>query len=235
MKKNKFGIFLILIALLVLVRGFLPQFHFNVWSWLPILLTAIWAIFSLLQKYYFQVYFALSLTLLQLADRFSWFPISAKYVYTAFIFLSLGIYFLGKSNRKQKNQGWNFQGKTGVYSENKNGFDLIFSRTDKYYTDLDDLKLEMDLIFSEANLYFEQARLLGPVLELETDMIFSHVHIYLPANWDVQLKLDRISSRLGESPLTMPAEKTLIIKGNLIFSTLEIHRGKIIDAQADHS
>lgn len=216
MKRNKTGIILIFLAVLVLAQGYFHLFDMNLWFWAA----TSFFIAAIPSGNYWIVSFSVGFFAIQLLDRYLLHSVSTFPLYLAYFLACCGIYYLLASSSQKKAKAFRI-GSEGVFSQQGNQFDMVFSTTDKYFTEFYD-NLEMDMVFSQVTFYFDQAEMPEQDAVIKGDLVFSQLVIYLPKEWKVQYDGDPVFSKVKIAPTPPEAEKTLIIEGDMVFSELRV-------------
>ncbi|KXT77685.1 hypothetical protein [Streptococcus sp. DD13] len=79
------------------------------------------------------------------------------------------------------------------------------------------------MVFGSKCLYFDQAVMLGDQATYSGDAVFSTVKLYVPRQWAVDYVGDKILSSIKIVGAPTTSEKQLLVTGDLVFSSMEIH------------
>lgn len=79
-----------------------------------------------------------------------------------------------------------------------------------------------DVVFSSASIYFDNALINGDKATYSGDAVFSSVKLYVPESWRVEMVGDRVFSGINLQPSGHPSEKTLVVTGDFVFSSLTV-------------
>lgn len=149
------------------------------------------------------------------------------------ILLGIGLSILfGSLSKKRKINMQVHEAKkncNSVYNEEKTYGQKIkitrnFSGGVEYVKSNDFQKAYLDVHFSGLKIYFDDAVILGDSATIHMDVAFSGVELYIPGEWAVDNRLDRVASGLDISAnkTNIATTKTLKLKGNINFGSLKI-------------
>ena len=99
---------------------------------------------------------------------------------------------------------------------------IIFSSGAFYNQDQNLVEDQVEAVFGDAKIYYDNANILGDVAILSVDVVFGSATIYIPQHWKVDLRVESVFSNPQVEVATAPTSKTLIIRGDVVFGKLEV-------------
>lgn len=116
-----------------------------------------------------------------------------------------------------------FQSREDSYMNDYLEGDVVFSNVTKYVTSQNFVGGSGDVVFSTKKIYLDQAKLHNGVATIHTDVVFSTLILYVPKDWRVVDKMDRVfASRAGSFNEENMNAPTLILDGNCVFGTVRV-------------
>jgi predicted membrane protein len=114
------------------------------------------------------------------------------------------------------------------------GFDLsagtlhpqsVFSSVEKTVTDQDFKQANASAVFGSVELDFIQANMASDSAVLEASAVFGSIEVRVPITWNVVIEAGAIfgaCENRTRAPLPGPNQKTLFIKGGVVFGSIEV-------------
>ena len=220
MKKKAFGIVLLILAALILLQGNfgIPSFGGQIWPLLGIAFFAYQSVGALLRRHLTSASFT-ALVALMIANHFyDILPIPNQSLFWAGVLIVLGVSMLTHSNKT-------WSGKTLWSNREKKvstDKEIIFSSGAFYNQDQNLVEDQVEAVFGDAKIYYDNANILGDVAILSVDVVFGSATIYIPQHWKVDLRVESVFSNPQVEVATAPTSKTLIIRGDVVFGKLEV-------------
>ena len=220
MKKKAFGIVLLVLAALILLQGNfgIPSFGGQIWPLLGIAFFAYQSVGALLRRHLTSASFT-ALVALMIANHFyDILPIPNQSLFWAGVLIVLGVSMLTHSNKT-------WSGKTLWSNREKKvstDKEIIFSSGAFYNQDQNLVEDQVEAVFGDAKIYYDNANILGDVAILSVDVVFGSATIYIPQHWKVDLRVESVFSNPQVEVATAPTSKTLIIRGDVVFGKLEV-------------
>lgn len=220
MKKKVFGIVLLVLAAVVLLQGNfgIPSFGGQIWPLIGIGFFAYQSIEALLRRHFTSASIT-ALVALMIANHFyDILPIPNQSLFWAGVLIVLGVSMLTHSNKTWSGKIlWNNREKK--VSTDK---EIIFGSGTFYNQDQDLVEDQVEAVFGDAKIYYDNANILGDVAILSVDVVFGSATIYIPQHWQVDLRVESVFSNPQVEVATAPTSKTLIIRGDVVFGKLEV-------------
>ena len=220
MKKKAFGIVLLILAALILLQGNfgIPSFGGQIWPLLGIAFFAYQSVGALLRRHLTSASFT-ALVALMIANHFyDILPIPNQSLFWAGVLIVLGVSMLTHSNKT-------WSGKTLWSNREKKvstDKEIIFSSGAFYNQDQNLVEDQVEAVFGDAKIYYDNANILGDVAILSVDVVFGSATIYIPQHWKVDLRVESVFSNPQVEVATAPTSKTLIIRGDVAFGKLGV-------------
>ena len=220
MKKKAFGIVLLVLAALVLLQGNfgIPSLGGQIWPLIGIGFFAYQSVEAILRRHFTSASFT-ALVALMIANHFyDILPISNQSLFWAGVLIVLGVNMLTHSNKT-------WSGKTLWSNREKKvstDKEIIFGSGTFYNQDQDLVEDQVEAVFGDAKIYYDNANILGDVAILSVDVVFGSATIYIPQHWKVDLRVESVFSNPQVEVATAPTSKTLIIRGDVVFGKLEV-------------
>ena len=220
MKKKAFGIVLLILAALILLQGNfgIPSFGGQIWPLLGIAFFAYQSVGALLRRHFTSASVT-ALVALMIANHFyAILPIPNQSLFWAGVLIVLGVNMLTHSNKT-------WSGKTLWSNREKKvstDKEIIFGSGTFYNQDQDLVEDQVEAVFGDAKIYYDNANILGDVAILSVDVVFGSATIYIPQHWKVDLRVESVFSNPQVEVATAPTSKTLIIRGDVVFGKLEV-------------
>ena len=220
MKKKAFGIVLLVLAALVLLQGNfgIPSLGGQIWPLIGIGFFAYQSVEAILRRHFTSATVT-ALVALMIANHFyDILPIPNQSLFWAGVLIVLGVSMLTHSNKTWSGKIlWN--NKEKKVSTDK---EIIFGSGTFYNQDQDLVEDQVEAVFGDAKIYYDNANILGDVAILSVDVVFGSATIYIPQHWQVDLRVESVFSNPQVEVATAPTSKTLIIRGDVAFGKLGI-------------
>ena len=100
--------------------------------------------------------------------------------------------------------------------------EIVFGSGTFYNQDQDLVEDQVEAVFGDAKIYYDNANILGDVAILSVDVVFGSATIYIPQHWKVDLRVESVFSNPQVEVATAPTNKTLIIRGDVAFGKLGV-------------
>lgn len=220
MKKKAFGIVLLVLAALVLLQGNfgIPSLGGHIWPLLGIGFFAYQSVGALLRRHLTSASFT-ALVALMIANHFyDILPIPNQSLFWASILIVMGVSALTHSNRTWNGKKWWYDGEKTILTDKE----VAFGAGTFYKQDQELVEDEFEVGFGNAKIYYDNANILGDVAILSVDVVFGSATIYIPQHWKVDLRVESVFSNPQVEVATAPTNKTLIIRGDVVFGKLEV-------------
>lgn len=132
----------------------------------------------------------------------------------------------GHRHKSISSRKYNREFEEEVLDGKENAIDIgvKFGATAKYIQN-DNLEyVNCDVSFGAAKIYFDKAKLKDNKVTLDLNVHFGGVELYIPREWNVDNKASASLGGIDEKnePSNKKGENTIIIKGNVCFSGVEI-------------
>lgn len=223
------GIGLILLAMLVLFKDSLglPHFDFPLWLALLVLGFGYDALKNLTKRVYSSSLIELMIIGLLLNGYYDWIKVSFWNIAFAAILVMLGLHFLFHKKKKSfvnVESSYSSDGNDSQYQASTGkalNSDTVFGGATRYVNG-DFLDAAGDVVFGRLTIDFSGAMILGDTASYSGDAVFSTVKLYVPQDWQVDVVGGRVFSSVKVPNASKAATKTLIYRGNLVFSSLEV-------------
>ena len=162
MRKKLIGVFLILLAALVVLQGYFVKWEISIWMLAWVVLLAVLSLSSFLKRHFGWGFIYGVLALFSLNGQFHFLPVSNSVVILSSILAVIGLNILFNSSSKTKNRFG--LGSTGSDANNGgNDIDVTFSTVIRYLNDQHFTHGSADVSLGEASVYFDNCRIEGPV------------------------------------------------------------------------
>lgn len=220
MKKKVFGIVLLVLAALVLLQGNfgIPSLGGHIWPLIAIGFFAYQSIEALLRRHFTSASFT-ALVALMIANHFyDILPIPNQSLFWASILIVMGVSALTHSNRTWNGKKWWYDGEKTILTDKE----VAFGAGTFYKQDQDLVEDQVEAVFGDAKIYYDNANILGDVAILSVDVVFGSATIYIPQHWKVDLRVESVFSNPQVEVATVPTSKTLIIRGDVAFGKLGV-------------
>lgn len=238
-KKNIFGgIILILLAIIIAgtAMGFIPDI-----PWFKLACTVVFAAFAikgLFKREFFGSIMSLCIiawlyeTELGIADITPW-PL-----FLAGAFLGIGLGMIFKKKRKiitfniQDGEGWRVADMDEVREKCNSwtsGRDVVlenvFSSVSKYVNEEEFRSANIENVFGNATVYFNNANIGGNYATINIENVFGQSNIYLPKTWRVHVNEDAVFGKVnifGDANYDMDAPE-VEVKAESVFGVVNIY------------
>lgn len=206
-------------------------------SWLisgPVLMIALGLVFAI--KTRFQKVAPLVITLLGLLwlnRKYDFIPFEYQYYLMPIAVMIIGIVFLLRPKKKwHEKRGWsnNDEYSCGrsqemTDSSDKLVIDAVFCGSKKRVTSHNFQGGTINVVFGGSEINLSQADF-EKEAELEISVTFGGLNLIIPSNWEVNMQLSTIAAGVEDnrpsSGLQVVPEKTLTLKGSVVFGGVEI-------------
>lgn len=228
MKKILLGLAFLAAAIYLLFGKALPIPDLGIpfWPLLFMLGFGFSAIHLLLNGKWMEAYVFSVLSFILLNHQFDWLAVGTGTIILAATLAGIGgslifspkgsrVFIGGKPLEVLRDESEILEGKAA------NDSDTVFGSATRYLNG-DIVELTGDVVFASAVLYFNHANLPSGSATYSGDAVFSNVKLYLPQDWSVEFRGDRVFSTVKMDPQFSSSGKTLVIAGDLVFSSLEI-------------
>lgn len=212
MKKTILGIGFILGAGLLLFKDYIdfPAIGMPMWRLLLMIWLGLSGLHRLLRRDWQGSFIFAVISFILLNGEFQWLKVSTFTIVAAAILLNIGFSILFKPKR------------FSIKVEGGTEADTIFRSGTRYVTDEDLVDLSGDVVFGSSSIYVDNATMLGDKATYSGDTVFSSVRLYVPKNWRVDFTGERVFSSVTIRPNPSETTKTLIITGDVVFSSFEV-------------
>lgn len=228
MKKILLGLAFLAAAIYLLFGKALPIPNLGIpfWPLLFILGFGFLAVHRLLHGKWMEAYVFSILTFVLLNHQFDWLAVGTGSIILAAILAGIGgslifspkegrLFIGGKPIEAFRNDSEDLGSTSATDS------DTVYGSATRYING-DIVELSGDVVFASAVLYFNHANLPSGSATYSGDAVFSNVKLYLPQDWSVEFRGDRVFSTVKMDTKFSSTDKTLVIAGDLVFSSLEI-------------
>ncbi len=109
-------------------------------------------------------------------------------------------------------------------AEQING-EYVFSGVNAYVEGQRVRAMNLDVVFSNARIYFDKAKLQNNYAEINADVVFARMYVYVPKGWNVVDQTGKVIGR--SSTFTGPYNEgapTLCIKGDCVCGGIHVKR-----------
>lgn len=227
MKKTLLGLALLGAAIYLLFGEVLqlPDLGISVWALLFILGFGCASLQSLLHRKWTEAYVFSIITFILLNNQFEWLEVGTGTIILAAVLAGIGgnILLAPKGSKffiKGKPIEFYMHGKHTA-SGDAAASDTVFGSATRYINgDIGDVS--GDMVFASGILYFDNANLPTGYATYSGDVVFSSVTLYVPRDWTVEFRGDRVFSNVKMQPQSAPSDKVLVIAGDLVFSSLAV-------------
>jgi len=190
MKNKLIGIFLILLAALVLLQGYFVKWEISIWTLAWVVLLAVLSLSSFLKRHFGWGFLYGILALFSLNGQYHFLPVSNSGVIFSSILVVIGLNILFKPSKKVK-ATWNSYS-AGTSSQTAgNDIDVSFSTVTKYLNDQNFTGGSADVSLGEASIYFDNCRIEGPSAQFAVDVSLGSLSLYVPSDWRGLVNLER--------------------------------------------
>ncbi|MDQ8819713.1 MULTISPECIES: LiaF transmembrane domain-containing protein [Streptococcus] len=226
MRKMFLGVGFILLALYLLFKDrlLLPDLGMSLWTLLLVLGFGYGTVQNIYRRNYISAYVCGIIAFVLLEKHYNWLNISTGTIVIAAVLAGLGLNMIFKP--RHKIYGFESGESTrntieGCFFQN-HGPDTVFTNATRYINEGNLTNVSGDTVFSGVSIYFVNANMLGDVATYSGDAVFSNVKLYVPKNWNIEFRGDKVFSSIKNHSVENTAEKTLVITGDYVFSQLEI-------------
>ena len=222
MRKKLIGIFLILLAALVVLQGYFVTWEISIWMLAWVVLLAVLSLSSFLKRHFGWGFIYGVLALFSLNGQFHFLPVSNSVIILSSILAVIGLNILFKPSGKAKNRFGSYA--AGSDAQNAgNDIDVTFSTVTKYLNDQHFTHGSADVSLGEAAVYFDNCRIEGPSAQFDVDVSLGSLSLYVPSDWRVHVNVDNSLSAIQhqENPSNLTS-KDFYIKGDVSLGNLEI-------------
>jgi len=197
MRKKLIGVFLILLAALLLLQGYFVKWDISIWTLAWVTLLAVLSLSSFLKRH------------------FGW-----GFIYGLLAVIGLNILF--KPSKKTKARLASYSAGSMSKSDG-NDIDVTFSTVTKYLNDQHFTRGSADVSLGEASIYFDNCRIEGPSAQFVVDVSLGSLSLYVPSDWRVHVNVDNSLSAIQhqENPCALTS-KDFYITGDVSLGNLEI-------------
>ncbi|HEM3164962.1 hypothetical protein K6969_00420 [Streptococcus suis] len=217
MKRIIWGCLVIGLAVLVLLRDSLGlHLAMPFWTTVWFVLTFVTGVHRLVKLDWIASILCFGLAFIAVNSVYDWVGFGTWNMILSLVLLCLGLSMVFKSKKHRNRQVFT----NGVIGDK--GRDVAFGSSTRYIHDDNFLHDSVEVAFGSSMVYFDQAVILGDKAEFHIDGAFSSINLYLPAHWQVVVEVDSSMSTINNY-VTVAAEKTLYITGDMAFSTLNIY------------
>lgn len=234
MKNKIIGLFLLLIAGLILFQDFIKNhimvdLPISIWGIIWVFVFAFFAV-NQFKKHKFIDGSFLALVSFLIVNRyykFIDFKEDLNLKFSTILFVVFLAYFALKIIFNKDNViTFKYSNKYKIKKESNHleyeSTDIVFSSATKYINTPFQY-LSSDVVFSTCSFYFSDEAIINDSAVFNGDVVFSSLKIFIPRNWEVVFTGDKVFS-MGKIPNNnYPKNKTLTISGNVVFANLEVH------------
>ena len=222
MKNKLIGIFLILLAALVLLQGYFVKWEISIWTLVWVVLLAVLSLSSFLKRHFGWGFLYGILALFSLNGHYHFLPVSNSVVIFSSILAVIGLNILFKPSKKAKTT-WSSYSAGSHAQAVGNDIDVSFSTVTKYLNDQNFTGGSADVSFGEASIYFDNCRMEGPSAQFAVDVSLGSLSLYVPSDWRVHVNVENSLSAIQhqENPSNLTS-KDFYIVGEVSLGNLEI-------------
>lgn len=209
MKKYLLGFALLLLAAWVLLQGFfgIPPIDLKLWPVFWLLLLGYLTVGSLSKKHWTSAIFLGALTFVAANSFYDLVDISSGTILLAAALAAAGCHFL-------------FPAKYRMIASDER--DVSFASSTRYIK-TDNFKRDWaEVSFGTYNIYFDNAFMLEEEARFDVDISFASMVLYIPASWQVELRVENSFGSISQSQHFGETDKKLIVAGDLSFGSLRI-------------
>ncbi|HTH54466.1 MAG TPA: DUF5668 domain-containing protein [Cyclobacteriaceae bacterium] len=137
------------------------------------------------------------------------------------VIIFIGLFMILKPRRHKRE--WKFES-TSTESENTMEINTVFSGTKKKIVSKDFKGGEVNTVFGGNDIDFSQADVNGTA-KLEVNLVFGGTKLIVPAHWKIQSEIECVLGSVEDKRKDAPEvaeNKTLILKGSVVFGSIEI-------------
>jgi hypothetical protein len=101
----------------------------------------------------------------------------------------------------------------------------VFASVEKTIVSRDFKEATIESVFGSTELDFHQAEMAGDKAYLNVNSVFGSVEIFVPDHWNVMIEANAVFGSCENKtrpPLPSPTPKTLIIRGDAVFGSIEV-------------
>ena len=190
MRKKLIGIFLILLAALVLLQGYFVKWDISIWTLAWVTLLAVLSLSSFLKRHFGWGFIYGLLALFCLNGQYHFLPVSNSVVILSSILAVIGLNILFKPSKKTKVRFGSSS--TGSMSKvDGNNIDVTFSTVTKYLNDQHFTYGSADVSLGEASVYFDNCRIDGPSAQFDVDQPSNTRKIQVPSPAKISILEER--------------------------------------------
>lgn len=228
MRKTFLGVGFIFLALYLLFKDrlLLPDFGVSFGTLLLVLGFGYGTVQNIYRRNYISAYVCGIIAFILLEKHYNWLNISTGTIVIAAVLAGFGLNMIFKPRHKiydfESGESMRNTIEGCFFQNHEPDTDTIFSNVTRYINDSNLTNVSGDTVFSGVSIYFVHANMLGDVATCSGDAVFSSVKLYVPKNWNVEFRGDKVFSSIKNHSVENTAEKTLVITGDYVFSQLEI-------------
>ena len=222
MRKKLIGVFLILLAALLLLQGYFVKWDISIWTLAWVTLLAVLSLSSFLKRNFGWGFIYGLLALFCLNGQYHFLPVSNSVVILSSILAVIGLNILFSPSKKIKERFGYYS--TGSMSRaDGNNIDVTFSTVTKYLNDQHFTHGSADVSMGEASVYFDNCRIEGPSAQFVVDVSLGSLSLYVPSDWRVHVNVESSLSAIQhqENPSALTS-KDFYITGDVSLGNLEI-------------
>ncbi|EHI71008.1 hypothetical protein ACVRY7_01695 [Streptococcus ictaluri] len=209
MKRKLLGVSLLLLACLLILKEQFGLIPISVWTLIWFSLLSFITLFVLAKKRWVLASILSLLLLIRLNDFCHWLAISSWLLFLIGLLIVLGFSLLFKKDLS-------FRDLVGKSSRKS------FGHYDYYMNASQSSQRTIDIIFSDASIYFDETEMLLDLVFCEINAAFSSLTLYVPKEWKVEIKGDQLFSSLDKNMALKSGEKTLVVEADMLCSSLVI-------------
>lgn len=241
MKNIIWGIFFILIAAFVIV-GSLGYFgDISVWTIIFGGCLAVWFVSGLIRLSWGNMLFPLAFAAILFDEALGIEELTPWPVLAAALFGTIGLSMIFKKKHTENdwtkhtgvNIAWN--GEDAVVDGEKKSYEemsqddttfsseVVFSSSVRYITCQNLQSGNIENVFSNTTVYFDNAGLCEGHAIINVESVFGKTTLYIPKEWNVDFRVTKVFGGANEKgKFTGTSENSLVVEGEVVFGHLEI-------------
>lgn len=233
MKNIIWGLFFILIAAFVIVGSMGYFGDISVWTIIFGAGLAVWFVSGLVRLSWGNMLFPLAFAAILFDERLGIENLTPWPVLVAALFLTIGLNMIFKKKHK-KDDGSDHVGAKVVWDKGDSveemsqdditfSSEIVFSSSVRYITCQNLQRGEIENVFGNTTIYFDNAQLYEGHAVINVESVFGKTTLYIPKEWNVDLRVTKVFGGANEKgKYTGTSGNSLVIEGEAVFGHLEI-------------
>ncbi len=245
-KKVIFGVILIVVATLLIMRGINPGFlsgvfgELGVWEIVWTVILGLILINGIVERNLFVIIASLAFMLFIYEGKFGIpaIPAWAIFVPAFLLFIGIEIVIPKRWHFYKEDENGNYKYRAEFNSKkhddkevdgmvvecNGDNVEVSFGSTVKYFDNLEFVSSKLECNFGSIKVYYNNVNMKGNVAYINAEENFGSIEIYVPKEWNCNIKRSQAFGSVREKGVSNPeGDKTIIINAEANFGEIVIH------------